>query len=331
MMKKVILLCLLVCVPAGMIFSQTNESKKAAVQVSFIPPLSTQGMQASQYTNATAFNMLAGVSKNVTAFSLSGLGNVVLNDIEGFHISGLGTYAGNDGKGVMIGGLFNATKGNFSGFQMGGIVNWAKEMKGFQMGGIANLAEDVHGFQFAGVVNIAKRVRGVQFAGVLNVAEHSDYPIGIVNIIKDGEMSIGVAYNEIGSTVLSFRSGGRVLYGIVGVGYNHKLVDEDFVMEAGFGGHINISSRFRINNELKSVFTTFTGDENTMHASFSIMPAFKVMPRWEIFAGPSVNYLNTDNVGNEKMFTSHNIWRKFSVSRLQQVNLGFSVGTHFLF
>lgn len=316
MMKKVVLLCLLVCVPGGMIFSQTNEAKKAALQVSFIPPMSTQGMQATKYTNAAAFNILAGVSKNVTAFSLSGLGNAVLNDAEGFHLSGIGTYAGNKGKGVLIGGIFNATKGDFS---------------GFQMGGIANLARDVDGFQFAGIVNIAKRVRGLQFAGILNIAEHSDYPLGIVNIIKDGEMSVGITYNEIGSTVLSFRSGGRVLYGIVGVGYNHKLHDRTFVMEAGLGGHINICPSFRINNELKSNFTTFTDNENTMHASFSIMPAFRATPQWEIFAGPSVNYLNTDNVSNEKMFTSHNIWRKFSVSRLQQVNFGFSVGTHFLF
>jgi len=363
MMKKTILLLLLVCLPGGILFSQENENKRAGFQLSFFPPLSTQGMQASQYSNAVSFNLLAGVSREVTAFSMSGLGMYVKEDLGGFHFSGLATIASGNGKGAMMSGLFNKTM-NYSGFQMGGLANVSTDfegfqfagltniasgdmkgfqfgglanivsgdMKGFQFGGLINKAEDVNGAQFAGLVNIAKNVKGFQFAALLNIAESNAYPVGLVNIIKkDGEMSVGVTYNEIGSTMLSFRSGGRVLYGIIGLGYNHKIKDDHFMAEAGLGAHINIVPRFRINTEIKAASAAFEEDDVTFHTNFSILPAFKILPQWEVFGGPSINYLQTDNLNNENMFPSHNIWKDFGVDKLKQLYIGFTVGTHFIF
>lgn len=299
-MKKIIYALVLAYLPISLIFSQTEE-KQSAFQFSFIPPLSTQGLYASQYTNTVSFNLLAGVSKNVTAFSLSGLGMYVTNDMRGFQMAGLSNIASGD-------------------------------MSGFQFAGLANVAGDVNGFQFAGLINIAKNVRGVQFAALVNIAENNDYPLGLVNIIKNnGEMSIGVTYNEIGSTMVSFRSGGRILYGIIGVGVNHKATDNKFIAEGGLGGHIPVSSRFRINNELKAGSLSFTDDEETFHSSFAVMPAFKILPQWEIFGGPSLNYLYTDNIDNKKMFPGNDIWKKYTENKLQQLYFGFSVGTHFIF
>lgn len=347
-MKKTSVLILLTIVVVGSLTAQVEE-KKAGFQLSFVPPLSTQGMQASNYTNAVSFSILGGVSKNITAFSLSGLGTYVVNEIGGVHIAGLGTYAGGKGNGFMLSGLLNRTgdfngiaiagltnlAGESSGFQLGGLFNLSKGgiMHGMQLSGLANAADDVNGVQIAGLVNIAKSVKGVQLAGLINIAETSDYPIGLINIIKNGEMSVGVSYNEIGSTVAAFRSGGRILYGIAGVGYNHKSEKEQFVTEAGLGAHIPISSRFRINNEIRSQFLNDLSDweDNMIHSSVSIMPAFKILPQWEIFGGPSINYIETNNMDNEDMFPDHSIWKKFSDDKLRQVYIGFSVGTHFLF
>jgi len=363
MMKKTILLLMLVCLPVGILFSQVNEDRKAGFQFSFIPPLSTQGMLAPEYTNAVSVNMLAGVSKNVTAFSFSGLGMYVKNDLSGLHFSGLGTYAGNDGSGIIFSGLFNKTQ-NFKGFQMGGLINMAKEldgfqfggliniatdnMKGFQFGGLANIAQgnmkgfqfggllnkagDVEGVQFAGLVNIAKNVKGFQFGTLLNIAESNDYPLGLVNIIKNnGEMSVGITYDEIGSTIVGFRSGGRILYGMIGVGFNHKAKDEKFVTEAGFGAHIPISSHFRINNELKSQFLTDFSDSQINHSSFAIMPAYRFIPNMEVFAGPSINFMYTDNIEATKIFPSHNLWKKYTDKSLKQLFFGFNVGVYYIF
>ena len=378
-MKKLSLSVLFVCMISGTIFAQEVKEKKAGFQVNFFPPLSTQGLQAAEYTNAASFSILAGVSKNITAFSLSALGTYVVNDVGGVHIAGLGTYAGGNGNGFMLSGLLNRTAdfsgigmsglaniaGEVNGFQLGGLLNLAKgegmrgaqlsglaniggavngfqlsglfnqargeQMHGMQFSGLANVANNVNGVQLAGLINVAKHVKGLQFAALVNIAETNDYPVGLVNIIKNGEMSIGVSYNEIGSTVVAFRSGGRILYGIIGVGYNHKAEKEQFVVEGGFGAHIPISGRFRINNEIRSQFLNDFSDRNMMHSGFSIMPAFKILPQWEVFGGPSINYMETDYLDNKSMFPSNNIWKKYTDDKLQQVYLGFSVGTHFLF
>ena len=139
-------------------------------------------------------------------------------------------------EGVAIAGLANI------------IIN---DAKGFQLAGLINIAENVSGFQFAGLINKARNVNGVQFAGLVNMAENSDYPIGFINIIKNGEKGIAITYNELGSVMTTFRSGGKVTYGIIGIGYNHKTSGRSYATEVGWGIHINCLSWFRIKNELK--------------------------------------------------------------------------------
>ena len=395
MIKKATIILLLANMLVATIFAQVEEEKKSAFQLSFVPPLSTQGTEAPKYTNAFSFNILAGVSKNVTSFSLSSLGMYVVNDLKGVHISGLATIARNNGGGIMISSLLNRTKdfqgfqlsgllnmanktegfqisglGNIAkadmeGFQLSGLINTAKHVDGSQMGGLMNIsldvegfqisslvntAKNVEGFQLSGFINVAKDVNGFQIAGLMNIADNNEYPLGLINIIKNnGEMSLGVSYDEIGSTVLSFRSGGRILYGIVGIGFNHKF-DNDMVVEAGLGWHIPVSSRFRVNCELMNDHFITMGERTTSyydgggsekvvvnkgieasHSRLSIMPAFKLLPKWEIFAGPSFNYLESDNIGNESVFPNNSLWKKYTDNKLQQLYFGFSVGTHFIF
>lgn len=389
-MKKITFALLLACLWLVDLSAQDNDDKNAAFQLSFVPPLSTQGLQAPKYTNAISVNMLAGVSKNVTKFSLSGIGMYVLNDISGVHFSGVGTIAGNNGSGVLASGVLNRTNdfqgfqmsgvlnlanevegfqiagmGNVSvgdldgfqiggvvntarvmngfqvsgainqakqtnGFQVGGLVNVADELNGFQVASLANKAENVNGSQIAGLVNVAKSVSGFQIGVLANISDDCDYPIGLVNIVRNGgEMSLGLTYDAIGTTMLSFRSGGRILYGIVGIGFNHELHSKKFMTEGGFGAHIPITSRFRINNELKSNLNI--AKKSIQHQSFAIMPAFKVCPGWEVFAGPSINYLMTENTNERGVFPGHSIWKKFRDDKLKQVYIGFSVGTHIIF
>src|SRR3546814_17573647 len=108
-----------------------------------------------------------------------------------------------------------------------------------------NKAEDVNGSQFAGVVNIAKKVKGLQFAGILNIADSSDYPVAILNFIKNGEKYIGISPDETMHMLASFRSVGRVLYGIMEIGYNIKSADELYALGTCRGAIFAFSVRFR--------------------------------------------------------------------------------------
>ncbi len=104
-------------------------------------------------------------------------------------MAGLSNYVGNDGQGVQS-ALANINKNKFSGFQMAGLAKYSFCNDRVQFAGLVNIAKEVNGLQVAGLVNIAKEVNGVQFAGLVNIADKSDCPIGLINIIKNGEMGL---------------------------------------------------------------------------------------------------------------------------------------------
>ena len=358
-------------ISATTISAQASADRRdyhSTFQVSFFPPLGTNGLHSGRYTNDISLNLLAGVSKNERAFALAGLGNIIKNDATGVQFAGLVNYVGNEGRGVQFGGLANIGLGDHTGlqfgglansardvkglqfggivnvareakgFQFGGIVNVARDVKGGQFGGLVNIARDVKGFQFGGLVNVAKRVHGVQFSGIVNIAEKSDYPFGIVNIVKEGEMGVAVGYNEIGTTSLTFRSGGRVLYGIIGLGYNHRAVSKrEFSIVGGYGAHINIQPWLRINNEVTAeTLGAFGKGSTTFKAGYALLPAFRPV-RWiEIFGGPNISYMFSADEDLFGVFPKNSFWekertRRNGERRLQKAFVGWQAGVQFIF
>lgn len=250
--------------------AQMNQGKYVPFHFSFMPPLSSNGINASQYTNRASFSILAGMSANERNFTFASISNVIANEARGLQFAGISNYIGKQGQGVAFAGITNITKGTYKGVQLAGIINTTKgTYKGVQFAGLLNTSKDITGLQFAGLLNIAGKVRGVQFAGLLNIAEESDCPIGLVNIVKRGEMGIALTYDILGNGIVSFRSGGKYTYGIIGFGYNHKLPGNNkTVAEAGYGVHIPCYSWFQINNEFK-VTSTATSDKPFLNASYS--------------------------------------------------------------
>lgn len=345
--KKLLTTCTFLLLFCLNLAAQTDETKKSSVHISFFPPLSTHGTQASQYTNNFSFSVISGISRNENGFAFASVSNMIMNDARGVQFAGVFNYTGNNARGLQFSGVTNIVRNNTTGLQFAGVMNLTQEMTGMQFAGVINKSEHVKGFQFAGVGNIAadvdgmqfgavfnkaRKVRGMQIGTILNIAEESDYPLGLINIIKNGDMGIGLTYSEAGSTVVSFRSGGRVLYGIVGIGFNHKAKKEKFVTEGGFGAHIPVVDWFRFNAELVGTSVTSFSDESVLHAGLRLLPSFKILPNLEIFGGPSLNYMTTNDPENHKdMFPKHNFWKKTKGDRLSQLFLGYTVGTQFTF
>lgn len=293
-----------------------NQGKYVPFHFSFMPPLSSNGINASQYTNGASFSILAGMSANERNFTFASISNVIANEARGLQFAGISNYIGKQGQGVAFAGITNTTKGTYKGVQLAGLLNTSK---------------DITGLQFAGLLNIAGKVRGVQFAGLLNIAEESDCPIGLVNIVKRGEMGIALSYDILGNGIVSFRSGGKYTYGIIGFGYNHKLSgDNKTVAEAGYGVHIPCYSWFQINNEFK-VTSTATSDKPFLNASYSLLPSFKIKKHYNIFGGASLNYSTTTEMDNQTLFPQNNLWKKQTDSRLQQLFIGYLVGIQYIF
>ena len=325
------MLCVAFCTIHIVTTAQTMGNKRSAFHFSFIPPLSTHGSLAGEYTNGASVNLLAGISRNENTITFGGLVNVIRHNASGLQFAGLYNYTGNNGRGMQLGGLANIVGNSYRGFLFGGLINTAKSMEGFQFGGLGNISGHVDGFQFGGLFNIARQVDGVQFAGLVNIAESCDYPIALLNIIRDGEYALGVSYNETGTILLTFRSGGRITYGILGVGYNYKTEGSGFTTEGGFGIHIPVTRWLRINNEIKGGVCSNFSDDPTFYTNYALLPAFRLNPHVEIFAGPSLNYLQSDDTANTKIFPDHSLWKKYGDSRLQQIYIGFQAGAHYIF
>lgn len=277
-----------------------SETKKANLHLGLVYPASTHGIRAAEYSNAFSLHALAGVSKQERALSIAGIANLIKEEA----------------KGVQIAGFLNS-------YGTG---------KGFQLSGFANLARnDVRGFQLAGFLNKAKNVHGVQFAGFINIADSSDYPIGIVNLINKGTKALGVSVDEDLTTLLSFRSGGRIMYGIIGLGYNLQNSNQNYAFEAGLGAHLLTINAFTLNIEAASLgIINFKGGMFNK-GSLRLLLAYKLNKSIEIYAGSMASHIYT-NTDEGKGLINNTIWEHQNADgEMNAVNIGFIGGLQLYF
>ena len=294
-----------------------NGGKRRPVQVSFFYPLCTNGFEASNYANNVSISFIEGRSRSVNGLALAGCVNTVKED----------------GRGLLMSGLLNAVHGTMSGVQLAGLVNIAgAASRGIQLAGLVNVARDFSGLQLAGLVNVAHTVRGVQLAGLINVADSSDFPIGFINLVKNGEMGVALSYNELGTTMLSFQSGGRYTYGILGIGYNHYLHGQQpFIVSGGLGAHIPCTNWLRLNCELTStnLLPAKASLDRLMVLNFSLLPAFRLLPHLELFGGPGIRYASVDH-DYRNVLPSYSLWRRLRATRTRQLHIGFQAGVQYI-
>ncbi len=276
------------------------------------------------------------IGNEATGFQLAGLVNHIGGTAKGLQISGLVNVAGQT-KGVQLAGLSNITQ-EVAGVQMAGLLNTAKnaavQLAGWgnitqngsatQVAGFINLAKEVHA-QVSGFMNIASKVEGVQIAGFINIAEESDYPIGLINIIKNGSRQIGISVDDGGASVLAFRSGGRTLYGILGAGYNFHNPAGRYVLEGGMGVHMPLTRWLGINGE--AVFNTLSDIKESVYfkSSLRTLATVKVAKRFELFAGPTFNHLGFNDHQSD-IGPKHYLWTYNPYSYFQGVYLGLMGG-----
>jgi len=332
-------ICFIIFLSSSYSFAQTDTIRP--VHVGIIYPISSNGLKAAEYTNRFSLHAIAGLSKNETLLTISGAANVIRQNANGTQITGVINVIGNSAKGAQIAGFANIVRNEAVGAQVAGVLNYSGSAKGFQVAGFGNVTRrDANGLQISGVINqaknvntqvaglinIAKNVKGVQLAGFMNIADSSDYPIGLFNFIKNGEKSIGISVDETMTSITSFRSGGRVLYGIVGAGYNFKDSDQSFyAIEAGLGAHIPVAGNFRINAEIVNQYLSDFKKGDYTKASLRILPSYKLGKKLEIFGGPSFNYVQfTQDKGYD--FIDKFIWKNNRSHDFQGVYVGFNAG-----
>ena len=343
-LKAVIVLLALMAVYLS---SNAQVTVAGKVNIGLIYPISTNGSHALADTNLFSFNLLAGVSAAEQGFTVAGFSNVVRYDAKGIQFAGFSNHVGKkveglmfagfmntyaEGKGLQFAGFTNVASRNIEGAQFSGFLNRAGDIKGSQIAGFSNIAADVTGSQIAGFINVARKIKGVQLAGFINIADSSDHPIGFINIIKNGEKSIGFSIDESRNGMATFRSGGKVLYGIIAAGYNFKNKEEVYAFELGLGAHLINSNVFRINAEVSTLSLESFWSGEYFKTSFKFMPSIRPSKNLEIFGGPVFNYVNT-NTTEGRTLTDRYIktWQNRWGNNFEAIYVGWTGGINILF
>lgn len=273
--------------------------------VGLIYPISTNGAAAARYSNLLSLQAIAGVSGSIRAAAFAGVANIVKGDARSGMFAGIANIIGGEAKGGQFAGIVNIDKKDFTGFQAAGLLNHTGNVQGVQMAGLSNLTHGESkgvqiaglynkannaGTQIAGLINKAEKVKGLQISGLINIADSSDYPIGFINLIKHGEKNIGISTDQTLNTLLSLRSGGRVLYGIIGMGYHLEGSYDLYALQAGIGAHLlPISPSFRINVEATQLVLTDFSNGHAFTYTLGILPEVRITSQLALFAGPTAN------------------------------------------
>jgi hypothetical protein len=253
---------------------------------------------------AGIFNMVGGSSKglqvggiynsvyrNVNGLQVGGIYNHVRGDVKGLQIGGIMNQSNND-AGAQIAGIVNHAK-NSNHFQLAGITNNTSQSAGFQLAGISNIAGDSVNYQISAIVNRAKKVNGFQI-GLINIAEENDYSLGLLNFIQNGEVSLSIGIDESSFTHLNFRSGGRKMYGILGLAYNLRDIETPIGLEAGLGIHLLPDTKFSLDTEFISLTASDFKEISNHIQSFRLFPGYRFGNHLRIFVGPSLNFAFLD-------------------------------------
>lgn len=272
----------------GLIFSGvTNYIGHDAYGMQFAGITNIIGGQSGGFQFAGFSNI---ARKSVHGLQVAGFSNIIKDSSKGLQLAGFSNIAGHATD--QVAGFSNISRSTAA-VQVAGFSNISKEINGLQLAGFSNIATTVKGSQVAGFINIAQKVSGVQAAGFINIADSSDYPIGLVNIIRNGEQYLGISVEETKTTMVSLRSGSKKVYGILGIGMNAAHAELRYGMEGGIGMHVPLSFLFRIKTEFALLSLTDFRDGVLMKSTVHIMPSMKLGRSFELFAGPGFSFINS--------------------------------------
>jgi hypothetical protein len=273
-------------------------------QVSLTPGLSSHGIYNSQVINHLSINIIGGYTAGIQGVELGGVFNIDRSNVGFLQAADVFNIVGGNLQGIQLAGIYNQVLNNASGVQIAGVYNRANNLiSGMQLSIIANAADTSHGFQltglinysktagsqFSGMVNIAKKVHGFQF-GPVNIADSSDYTIGLINLIKNGQKSLALTYDETKFMHLDFRSGGRALYGLLGTGLNTANGPYKYALDLGMGAYIIKYQKFAIDGEFVVQTTTDLMKNTYQTYGIKALPAYRLTRHFNLFAAPAFNF-----------------------------------------
>ncbi|GAB5538274.1 MAG: hypothetical protein Salg2KO_03770 [Salibacteraceae bacterium] len=176
-------------------------------QITFVPPMSTNGFMASKTTHTVSLNIVAGYNGGVNGIEAAGFANVLVNDMKGTQAAGFANVVRGNMKGAQAAGFSNYVHGSSEGIMLAGFTNHSNHgARAVQAAGFSNQAlGSVKGSQLAGFANMCKdSLSGLQASGFANYAgSHTSggQAAGFANVAKgdlQGVQAAGFANTAVG-------------------------------------------------------------------------------------------------------------------------------------
>lgn len=210
--KSCLALVLTITLTPG-VFAQSKKIifVRKGFQLSFVPGVSTNGLQGGMYFNKFSINILSGLSAGNTVFEVGTISNGSIFGSSGIQVAGIANITGINNvlsepderqlsrkelqftpsfHGIQVAGLLNYVSADTKGLQFSGMFNsTAKELRGVQVAGLGNMAGGTTaGFQLAGLYNLSgETMTGIQISALFNLVDgrFAGTQIGFINKAHD--------------------------------------------------------------------------------------------------------------------------------------------------
>ena len=307
-----------------------DSMKFRPVQFTFVPPVSSNGVESGKYINNFSLNLIAGYNGGVDGVEIGSFMNINKTYVKGFQVAGFaninGGYAdgmlisgftnvvGDSAKGLQVAGFLNLTgdkaagaqiagfanlvAGNNNGLQISGFSNIsAGKVNGTQIAGFANIATDeVEGVQVSGFVNMARKVKGTQI-GFVNIADTVEgASIGFLSLVRKGYHTLELNVTESMFTTAALKIGTQRFYNIFTAGIQ-PVDDLRWGVGYGIGTMVPFSNRLSMNFDLtayhineRGYWTITVNEYGKLNANLNV----KLAEHLTITAGPSLNIMVSD-------------------------------------
>jgi hypothetical protein len=289
---------------------EAEDESVQAFNIQIIPNINLFGFDKGA-TNYVLIAPLVGIGYNLRGAGFGGIGlnnagfvhgaqfsgiyNTVSQDMTGLEMAGIFNWVQEDVRGAQMAGIFNVVEGSGSGYQSAGIFNWTRgSFNGLQMG-LVNYSGGSDG-------------SGVRI-GLVNISESEDvFPVGLVNVIKNGLMHPSVWYDDLGFINLGLKSGSKYFYSILGLGVHQDLIFDDshmFVTRTGLGVELPLNKVFLdFDVTVGHIMLNYPWDEDNRSALIAqarFSAGYKLFEHLGLFAGISYDYILSPRDGSLKL------------------------------
>lgn len=156
---------------AGIVTEDSTKLIHRPGQITFFPPMGTNGLEAGRVVNNISINLFAGYQGGLEGVEFAGFANVLKHNMRGAQFAGFGNTVMGTSHGAQFSGFYNVNRKYTFGAQFSGFANIVTDsVDAFQGAGFINLNTGrTHGTQAAGFANmVVGDVRGGQASGFLN-------------------------------------------------------------------------------------------------------------------------------------------------------------------